>query len=64
MKKRMFDAMTICAPHSRFSSADFHKIVVCPLLFATIDTAEIRYSVGGAGRLKAKSGELVITNFE
>lgn len=30
----------------------------------TIDTAEIRYSVGGAGRSKAKSGELIVTNFK
>jgi DNA adenine methylase len=29
----------------------------------TIDTAEILYSVGGAGRSKAKSGELIISNF-
>jgi DNA adenine methylase len=28
-----------------------------------IDTAEIRYSVGGAGRSSAKSSELIVTNF-
>ena len=30
----------------------------------TIDTADIRYSVGGSGRARERSGELIITNFK